>query len=165
MKRIRQGDTVMLCRDQADRFKHKAYQLARLIAAHEKAADTDQMGNRTPGARHQGPREVSSSPPAGTTSCRHRPRAALLADMPWLDVFCPGCGTSRALDLRAVDRHPLASVGTLVLDFAAETAHGERIPIGGDFSSPRFLGITNYERKTGKAQDHGVWNSDRHPLA
>jgi hypothetical protein len=42
-------------------------------------------------------------------------RAALLADKPWLDVFCPGCATSRALDLRAVDRHPLASVGTLVL--------------------------------------------------
>jgi hypothetical protein len=27
----------------------------------------------------------------------------------------PGCGTSRAIDLRTVDRHPLASVGTLVL--------------------------------------------------
>jgi hypothetical protein len=26
-------------------------------------------------------------------------RAAVLADTPWLDVFCPGCGTSRAIDL------------------------------------------------------------------
>jgi hypothetical protein len=34
---------------------------------------------------------------------------------PWLDVFCQGCGTSRAIDLRALDRHPLASVGTLLL--------------------------------------------------
>src|SRR5271168_2361816 len=42
-------------------------------------------------------------------------RAALIAGMPWLDVHCPGCGTSRAIDLRTVDRHPLASVGTLVL--------------------------------------------------
>jgi hypothetical protein len=42
-------------------------------------------------------------------------RAALIAGTPWLDVFCPGCGTSRAIDLRTVDRHPLASVGTLVL--------------------------------------------------
>jgi len=42
-------------------------------------------------------------------------RAALMAGMPWLDVYCPGCGTSRAIDLRTVDRHPLASVGTLVL--------------------------------------------------
>jgi hypothetical protein len=51
-------------------------------------------------------------------------RAALVARTPWLDDFCPGCGTSRAIDLRTVDRHPLvrtvdrhplASVGTLVL--------------------------------------------------
>jgi hypothetical protein len=42
-------------------------------------------------------------------------RAALIAGTPWLDVFCPGCGTKRAIDLRTVDRHPLASVGTLVL--------------------------------------------------
>jgi hypothetical protein len=42
-------------------------------------------------------------------------RAALIAGTPWLDVFCPGCGTSRAIDLRQVDRHPLASVATLVL--------------------------------------------------
>jgi hypothetical protein len=42
-------------------------------------------------------------------------RAALIAGTPWLDVFCPGCGTSRAIDLRTLDRHPLASVGTLVL--------------------------------------------------
>ena len=42
-------------------------------------------------------------------------RAAVLAGTPWLDVFCPGCGTKKAIDLRTVDRHPLASVGTLVL--------------------------------------------------
>jgi hypothetical protein len=42
-------------------------------------------------------------------------RAALLAETPWLDVFCSGCGTSRAIDLRAIDRDPLASVVTLVL--------------------------------------------------
>ncbi len=35
-------------------------------------------------------------------------RAALIAETPWLDVFCPGCRTSRAIDLRAIDRHPLA---------------------------------------------------------
>jgi hypothetical protein len=42
-------------------------------------------------------------------------RAALLADTPWLDVCRQGCGTSRAIDLRTLDRHPLASVGTPVL--------------------------------------------------
>jgi hypothetical protein len=42
-------------------------------------------------------------------------RAAPLAGTPWLDVFCPGCGTSKAIHLRTVDRHPLASVGALML--------------------------------------------------
>jgi hypothetical protein len=42
-------------------------------------------------------------------------RAAPIAGTPWLDVFCPGCGTSRAIDLRTLVRHPLASVSTLVL--------------------------------------------------
>jgi hypothetical protein len=46
-------------------------------------------------------------------------QAALLAGTPWLDVFCPGCGTSSAIDPRTLDRHPLALVGTLVLDCAA----------------------------------------------
>jgi hypothetical protein len=43
-------------------------------------------------------------------------RAALHAGSPWLDVFC-GCGISRTIDLRTIDRHPLASAGTLVLGY------------------------------------------------
>ena len=31
-------------------------------------------------------------------------RAALIAGTQWLDVHCPGCGTSRAIDLRTIDR-------------------------------------------------------------
>jgi hypothetical protein len=58
-------------------------------------------------------------------------RAALIAGTPWLDVFCPGCGTSWAIDLRKVDRHPLASVATLVLglrcSWCPETAPMPRI--------------------------------------
>jgi hypothetical protein len=58
-------------------------------------------------------------------------RAALIAGTPWLDVFCPGCGTSRAIDLGTVDRHPLASVATLVLglrcSWCPETAPMPRI--------------------------------------
>jgi hypothetical protein len=42
-------------------------------------------------------------------------RAALVAGMPWVDVYCQSCGTIRALDIRTIDRHPLASVGSLVL--------------------------------------------------
>jgi len=41
-------------------------------------------------------------------------RTAILAGLPWLDVYCPGCCTSRAIDIRIVDRHPLASVGSLI---------------------------------------------------
>jgi hypothetical protein len=42
-------------------------------------------------------------------------RCAIMAGMPWLDVYCPGCRTSRAVDIRTIDRHPLASIGSLVL--------------------------------------------------
>jgi hypothetical protein len=41
-------------------------------------------------------------------------RAALVAGMPWLDVFCPVVGRAER-SIGTLDRHPLASVGTLVL--------------------------------------------------
>jgi hypothetical protein len=62
-------------------------------------------------------------------------RAALIAGMPWLDVFCPGCGTSKAIDLRTVDRHPLASVGTLVLGLRCSWCPGSA-------PMPRLLGLS-----------------------
>jgi hypothetical protein len=68
------------------------------------------MGVRTRGLDIKGGARRNAADKAAPTI-----RAALLADTPWLDVLCPGCGTSRALDLRTLDRHPLASVGTLVL--------------------------------------------------
>ena len=61
-------------------------------------------------------------------------RAAMLADTPWLDVFCPGCGTSRAIDLRTIDRHPLASVGTLVLGLRCSWCPGSA-------PMPKLLGL------------------------
>jgi hypothetical protein len=61
-------------------------------------------------------------------------RATLIAGTPWLDVFCPGCGTSRAIDLRKVDRHPLASVATLVLGLRCSWCP-ELAPM------PRILGL------------------------
>jgi hypothetical protein len=42
-------------------------------------------------------------------------RCAVVAGTPWLDVYCPGCRTSRAIDIRTIDRHRLASVGSRVL--------------------------------------------------
>src|SRR5271166_29687 len=61
-------------------------------------------------------------------------RAALIAGTPWLDVHCPGCGTSRAIDLRTVDRHPLASVGTLVLGLRCSWCPGSA-------PMPKILGL------------------------
>jgi hypothetical protein len=54
---------------------------------------------------------------------------------PWLDVFCPGCGTSRALDLRTLDRHPLASIGTLVLGLRCSCCPGSA-------PMPKLLGLS-----------------------
>jgi hypothetical protein len=51
-------------------------------------------------------------------------RAALVAGMPHADVYCPGCRTSRSIDLRAIDRHPLASVGSLVLGLRCSWCRG-----------------------------------------
>jgi hypothetical protein len=67
-------------------------------------------------------------------------RAALVAETPWLDVFCPGCGTSRAIDLRTVDRHPLASVGTLVLGLRCSWCPGSA-------PMPRLLACTLCHRR------------------
>ena len=33
-------------------------------------------------------------------------RAAIVAGTPWLDVYCPGCNTSRVIDIRTIDRVP-----------------------------------------------------------
>jgi hypothetical protein len=40
---------------------------------------------------------------------------AILAGRPSLDVHCPGCRTCNAIDIGKLDRHPLATVGSLVL--------------------------------------------------
>jgi hypothetical protein len=42
-------------------------------------------------------------------------RCAIVAGLPFAEIYCPGCRTCRSLDLRTLDRHPLASVGSLVL--------------------------------------------------
>jgi hypothetical protein len=61
-------------------------------------------------------------------------RAALIAGTPWLDIHCPGCGTSRALDLRKIDRHSPASVGTLVLGLRCSWCPGSA-------PMPKILGL------------------------
>jgi hypothetical protein len=61
-------------------------------------------------------------------------RAAIVADMPWLDVYCPGCKTSRTIDIRTIDRHPLASVGSLVLGLRCSWCPGPA-------AMPRIVGL------------------------
>ena len=51
-------------------------------------------------------------------------RCAIIAGMPWLDVYCAGCRTSTAIDIRSIDRHPLASVGSLILGLRCSWCHG-----------------------------------------
>ena len=41
-------------------------------------------------------------------------RTALVAGLPWLEYMCPGCRQVGELDLREVDRHPEASISTLI---------------------------------------------------
>ena len=61
-------------------------------------------------------------------------RAAIVAGTPWLDVHCAGCDTIRALDIRALDRHPLASVGSLVLGLKCSWCPGSA-------PMPRIVGL------------------------
>jgi hypothetical protein len=51
-------------------------------------------------------------------------RAAIVARRPWLDLYCPGCRTSQAIDIRKIDRHPLAYVGSLVLGYRCSRCLG-----------------------------------------
>jgi hypothetical protein len=49
---------------------------------------------------------------------------AVVAERPWLDVYCPGCRTSRAVDMRTVERNPLATVNSLMLDLRCSLCLG-----------------------------------------
>jgi hypothetical protein len=39
---------------------------------------------------------------------------AIRAGRPWLTCYCPGCGVVGEIDLRKVDRHPDASIESLI---------------------------------------------------
>jgi hypothetical protein len=40
--------------------------------------------------------------------------AAIAAGVPWLTYSCPACGQCSSLDLRTLDRHPRASISSLI---------------------------------------------------
>jgi hypothetical protein len=56
-------------------------------------------------ARQAGGRELSFYPTIG---------AAITAKLPWLSFSCPACGQVGSVDLRTLDRHPAASISSLV---------------------------------------------------
>ena len=78
-------------------------------------------------------------------------RCAVVAGTPWLDVYCPGCRTSRAIDIRTLDRHPLASVGSLVLGLRCSWCPGNA-------PMPVSPGCTRCRRPRGGAKVC-QWNS------
>jgi hypothetical protein len=59
---------------------------------------------------------------------------ATVAGMPWAEVYCPGCKTTRSIDIRTLDRHPLASVGALVLFLRCTWCRGSA-------PMPKILGL------------------------
>lgn len=71
-------------------------------------------------------------------------RCTVIAGMPWLTVHCPGCRTSRVIDIRTIDRHPLASVGSLVLGLRCSWCRGAApMPIvSGLYASPPVVART-----------------------
>jgi hypothetical protein len=56
---------------------------------------------------------------------------AITAGTPWLDIYCPGCRTNRAIDIRTLlrDRHPLASVGSLAIGLRCSWCPGGGAPM------------------------------------
>jgi hypothetical protein len=54
----------------------------------------------------------------------HKRAAEEAARAEWMDVYCPGCRTGVAIDIRTIDRHPLASVGSLVLGLRCSLCPG-----------------------------------------
>jgi hypothetical protein len=71
---------------------------------------------------------------AATCGGRRRFDCAIVAGTPWLDVHCAGCDTSRMVDVRTIDRHPLASICSLVLGLRCSWCQGAG-------PMPRILGL------------------------
>jgi hypothetical protein len=86
-------------------------------------------------------------------------RAAVTAGTPWLDVYCPGCRTSRAIDIRKIDRHSLASVGSLVLGLRCSWCRGVA-------PMPVLIGLHALPPAVKRSERIWEWRSnDRHAKA
>src|SRR6266853_3822640 len=83
-----------------------------------------ETGGRGSGAERSPCRSSSGGTPNACRCGRQQSGAPFVAGTPWLDVYCPGCRTSRAIDIRTLDRHPLASVGSLLIGFRCSWCPG-----------------------------------------
>jgi hypothetical protein len=85
-----------------------------------------------------------SSDGTGNAACcgRQLSGAPLPRERRGLTCSCPACRTSRAIDIRILDRHPLASVGSLVLGLAVLVVSGRRSRQRAFASAHRIARIT-----------------------
>jgi hypothetical protein len=53
-------------------------------------------------------------------------RAAITAECPWLDYMCPACCRVGEIDVRQVDRHPDASISSLIQELSCRSCRPNR---------------------------------------
>jgi hypothetical protein len=76
--------------------------------------------------------------------------------MPWAKVYCPGCKTTRSIDIRTLDRHhPLASVGALVLQ---SSAHDEKAPAHVPLGHLPRCGQDQVDRRSSRLDPSAYWS-------
>lgn len=95
--------------------KQRQIEAAKVIADAKVAADVIAIWN----ARQASGSAVWFYPTIG---------AALAASLPWLALKCPACHTVGEIDLRKVDRHPGASLESLIPLLKCSHCPGARFP-------------------------------------
>jgi hypothetical protein len=88
-----------------ERAAAEAAAKAKRAEAERKAAAEAQKIVAIWNARQAGGRELWFYPTIG---------AAIAAGVPWLGFCCPACGQVGSVDLRTLDRHPAASISSLI---------------------------------------------------
>ncbi len=88
-----------------ERAAARAAEYAKRAEAERKAAAEAQKIVEIWNARQAGGRALWFYPTIG---------AAIAAGYPWLTYSCPGCRTFSSVDLRELDRHPGASISSLI---------------------------------------------------
>jgi hypothetical protein len=76
--------------------------------------------------------------------------AALITGHHWLEVYCPGCRSVRAVDLRQFDRHLDAPLESLIPALSC-TWCGPNAPLANYAGSPSFRPSGDWTRQAGLA--------------